>query len=189
MKLYRETQDSFPQTAGSSDYQRKMEKSYPIHPELFDQLYQAWSSIETFQRTRGILRLMAQVVHELWASNDKSVLIMPSNVNMASLRVQPELTKYLGSEWSAILANDIDGEQSIPYQVDNSQPNLGKVHASRRVARALFMGTAPVSSASGSGMEDKQIYLGVVQPGEKPNLFGVMRSAVCKIVQPICTLI
>lgn len=172
MKLYRETQDSFPQTVSSSDYQRKMEKSYPIHPELFDQLYQTWSSIETFQRTRGILRLMAQVVHEQWASDNKYVLIMPSNVNMASLRVQPELTKYLGSEWSAILANDIDSEQSIPSQVDNSQPNLGKVHASRRVARALFMGTAPVSSASGSGMEDKQIYLGVVQPGEKPNLFG-----------------
>jgi predicted AAA+ superfamily ATPase len=172
MKLYRETQDSFPQVASSSDYERKMAKSYPIHPELFDQLYQTWSSIENFQRTRGILRLMAQVVHELWASSDKSVLIMPSNVNMVSPRVQPELTKYLGSEWSAILANDIDGEQSIPYQVDNSQPNLGKVHASRRVARSLFMGTAPLSSTSGSGMEDKQIYLGIVQPGEKPNLFG-----------------
>ena len=68
MKMYRETQDSFPQTASSSDYQRKMEKSYPIHPELFDKLYQTWSSVETFQRTRGILRLMAQVVHEQWAS-------------------------------------------------------------------------------------------------------------------------
>ena len=88
---------------------------------------------------------MAQVVHELWASSDKSVLIMPSSEYGIS-RVQPELTKYLGSEWSAILANDIDGEQSIPYQVDNNQPNLGKVHASRRVARALFMGTAPLAN-------------------------------------------
>ena len=53
MKLYRETQDSFPQVAGDSEYENKMAKSYPIHPELFDQLYQTWSSIETFQRTRG----------------------------------------------------------------------------------------------------------------------------------------
>lgn len=172
MKLYRETQDKFPLKTNSSDYLGKMEKSYPIHPELFDQLYQTWSSIENFQRTRGILRLMAQVVHELWASDDKSALIMPSNVNMSSSRIQPELTKYLSPEWSAILANDIDGEQSIPYQVDNSQPNLGKIHASRRVARALFIGTAPVQSKSGYGMEDKQIYLGTVQPGEKPNLFS-----------------
>ncbi len=176
MKLYREMNDKFPTKTNSSDYQRKMEKSYPIHPELFDQLYQTWSSIENFQRTRGILRLMAQVVNELWVSDDKSALIMPSNVNMSSSRVQPELTKYLDSVWPAILANDIDGEQSISYQVDSSQPNLGKIHASRRVARALFIGTAPVQSGSksksGTGMEDKQIYLGTVQPGEKPNLFG-----------------
>jgi predicted AAA+ superfamily ATPase len=47
-----------------------LEKAYPIHPELFDQLYTSWGSLEKFQRTRGVLRLMAQVIHELWMGND-----------------------------------------------------------------------------------------------------------------------
>ena len=38
----------------------------PIHPELFDRLYEDWSSLERFQRTRGVLRLMNTVIHALW---------------------------------------------------------------------------------------------------------------------------
>ena len=76
-KLYRENSNDFPQGCGDEDYRRKLEKAYPIHPELFDQLYTCWGSLEKFQRTRGVLRLMAQVIHELWINNDPSVMIMP----------------------------------------------------------------------------------------------------------------
>ena len=40
--------------------------SYPIHPELFDRLSKDWASLEKFQRTRGVLRFMANVVGVLW---------------------------------------------------------------------------------------------------------------------------
>ena len=92
-KLYRTNTDSFPQGCGNEDYRRKLEKAYPIHPELFDQLYINWGSIEKFQRTRGVLRFMAQVIHQLWMANDPSVIIMPGSVPVSSPRVEPELTK------------------------------------------------------------------------------------------------
>ena len=38
--------------------------------ELFDQLYKSWGSLEKFQRTRGVLRLMAQAIHELWMNGE-----------------------------------------------------------------------------------------------------------------------
>ncbi|MBL6940543.1 MAG: DUF499 domain-containing protein [Rhodospirillales bacterium] len=81
-KLYRENTDTFPAGCDTEEYKRKMEKAFPIHPELFDQLYETWGAIEKFQRTRGILRLMAQVIHQLWMDNDKSVMIMPASVPM-----------------------------------------------------------------------------------------------------------
>jgi predicted AAA+ superfamily ATPase len=94
-KLYRENPGDFPQGCGDEDYRRKLEKSYPIHPEMFDQLYTSWGSLEKFQRTRGVLRLMAQVIHELWMGNDPSVMIMPGSVAISSARVEPELLHYL----------------------------------------------------------------------------------------------
>ena len=145
MKLYSEDKDSFPQLSDSGDYKSKLEKSYPIHPELFDQLYNTWSSIDKFQRTRGILRLMAQVVHELWIRNDPFILIMPCSVPVSSQRVEPELTKYLEQGWPAIIAGEVDGSNSVPYQIDANQPSLGRILATRRVARTLFISTAPIS--------------------------------------------
>jgi len=172
LKLYRENRDSFPLGCESEDYRRKLEKAYPIHPELFDQLYVTWGSIEKFQRTRGVLRFMAQVVHQLWMATDPSVMIMPGSVPASSPRVEPELSKYLSQSWRSIIAGDVDGVQSIPYQIDQGAPNLNRYSATRRVARALFMGTAPISESKNRGLDDKQINLGVVQPGEKPNIFG-----------------
>jgi hypothetical protein len=39
--------------------------SYPIRPELFDRLSKDWASLEKFQRARGVLRFMANVVDVL----------------------------------------------------------------------------------------------------------------------------
>ncbi|WP_343081505.1 DUF499 domain-containing protein [Ostreiculturibacter nitratireducens] len=171
-KLYRENANDFPNGCSDEDYRRKLEKAYPIHPELFDQLYTSWGSLEKFQRTRGVLRLMAQVIHELWMGSDPSVMIMPGSVAISSARVEPELLHYLDSSWQSIIAGDVDGVTSTPYKIDQSAPNLNRYSATRRVARAVFMGTAPTHGQENKGLDDKQINLGVVQPGERPAIFG-----------------
>lgn len=171
-KLYRDNADDFPQGCGDEDYRRKLEKSYPIHPELFDQLYTSWGSLEKFQRTRGVLRLMAQVIHELWMGNDPSVMIMPGSVSISSARVEPELLHYLDASWQSIIAGDVDGAVSTPYRIDQAAPNLNRFSATRRVARTIFMGTAPTHQQDNTGLDAKQILLGVVQPGESPAIFG-----------------
>ena len=171
-KLYRENSNEFPQGCADEDYRRKLEKAYPIHPELFDQLYTTWGSLEKFQRTRGVLRLMAQAIHELWMNGDPSVMIMPGSVAVSSPRVEPELLHYLDVSWQSIIAGDVDGTTSTPYKIDQSAPNLNRYSATRRVARAIFMGTAPTAQQQNTGLDDKQINLGVVQPGERPAIFG-----------------
>jgi predicted AAA+ superfamily ATPase len=171
-KLYRENPNDFPQGCADEDYRRKLEKAYPIHPDLFDHLYTAWGSLDKFQRTRGVLRLMAQVIHELWMSGDPSVVIMPGSVAISSARVEPELLHYLPNAWQGIIAGDVDGVSSTPYKVDQSAPNLNRYSATRRVARAVFVATAPTEGQQNRGIDDKRINLGVVQPGEKVAIFG-----------------
>ena len=171
-KLYRENSNDFPLGCADEDYRRKLEKAFPIHPELFDQLYTSWGSLEKFQRTRGVLRLMAQVIHELWMNNDPSVMIMPGSVAVSSPRVEPELLHYLEVNWQSIIAGDVDGTGSTPYKIDQSAPNLNRYSAARRVARTIFMGTSPLHQQENKGLDDKQINLGVVQPGERAAVFG-----------------
>ncbi|MCY4055150.1 MAG: DUF499 domain-containing protein [Cyanobacteria bacterium MAG CAR4_bin_6] len=171
-KLYQESRNSFPPGCAEEDYRRKLDKAYPIHPDLFDHLYTAWGSLEQFQRTRGVLRLMAQVVHALWMSDDRSLMVMPGSVPVCSPRVEPELLNYLPKAWRNIIAADVDGQNSTPYAVDQSAPNLNRCSAARRVARAVFVATAATEGQENLGIDDKRLYLGVVQPGEKIPVFG-----------------
>jgi len=171
-RLYRDNSNEFPQGCADENYRRKLEKAYPIHPELFDRLYETWGTLEKFQRTRGVLRLMAQVIHELWINGDPSAMIMPGSVAIGSERVGPELLRYLDTNWQSIIAGDIDGQNATPYRIDRDTPNLSRYSATRRVARTIFMGSAPTSTEQNPGLDDRQINLGVVQPGEKPAIFG-----------------
>ena len=172
IKMYRENPGDFPQGCSDEDYRRKLEKAYPIHPDLFDHLYSTWGALDKFQRTRGVLRLMAQVIHELWMAGDPSVMIMPGNMTISSDRVEPELLHYLSPAWQAIIADDIDGSSSTPYRIDQTAPNLNRYSATRRVARAVFTGTAPHDALERKGIDDKRVNLGVVQPGERIAIFS-----------------
>src|ERR1019366_2940089 len=78
--LYRTQKQEFPQGCEKSDYEQRLRAAYPIHPEVFDRLYSDWSTLAKFQRTRGVLRLMAAVIHSLWEKGDRNPLIMPANI-------------------------------------------------------------------------------------------------------------
>ena len=180
LKLYKEYSEDFPEFVNTPDYKKKLELSYPIHPELFDKLYNVWGGIDKFQRTRGILRFMSEVVHELWNSNSSDLLLMPSCINIASPNIQPELTKYLSSGWPSIISEDIDGLQSTAYNLDSRYQTLGKHSVCKRLSRALFMGTSPLSEADEiKGINLKEINLGTIQAGENPSHFqdGLTRLA------------
>ena len=170
--LYRAQGQEFPPECRDSGYEQRLKAAYPIHPEIFDRLYTDWSTLVKFQRTRGVLRLMAAVIHSLWEKGDRNPLIMPANIPIDEPRVQFELTRYLSDNWVPILEKDIDGPSSLPLQIDGEVPNLGKYAATRRVARTIYLGSAPTASAANRGMEDRRVKLGCVMPGESPAVFG-----------------
>ena len=171
--LYQSQQQEFPPECRAADYEKRIKAAYPIHPEIFDRLYNDWSTLVKFQRTRGVLRLMAAVIHSLWEKGDRNPLILPSMIPIDEPRVQFELTRYLSDNWVPVLEKDVDGPNSLPLRLDGELAGtLGKYAACRRVARTVYLGSAPLTHAAHRGLEDRRIKLGCVMPGESTAVFG-----------------
>lgn len=169
---YQRHTGEFPPDTKEAAYQRRLEREFPIHPELFDRLFADWSSLERFQRTRGVLRLMARVIRELWERQDGSPMIMPGTIPLDQAEVVSELKQYLDDSWIPVIESEVDGPQSVPFTLDSTNQTIGRYAAGRRVARTIFMGSAPKASAAHRGIDDQRIRLGAVQPGENPATFG-----------------
>ncbi len=172
-KMYRDSPNEFPRDAGETAYLHRLEQAYPIHPELFDRLYQDWSTLEGFQQTRGVLRLMATVIHRLWDDDDHSLLILPGSVPLWEGKVRHEILRYLPGNWPAIIDQDIDGDRSKPREQDRAHTRFNELAASRRVARSVFIGSAPSDrSQQARGVTQEQVHLATAQPGESPAVFN-----------------
>ncbi|MDR1392968.1 MAG: DUF499 domain-containing protein [Bifidobacteriaceae bacterium] len=177
--MYRENQSQFPRHVSQpgTSYEARIKASYPLHPELLDRLYEDWSALERFQRTRGVLKLISSVVHELWAEGDTSPLILPGNVPLAATTVNTDLTQYLEDSWRPIIDGDIDGPQATAARIDNTKSSLGSRHVTRRIARTVFMGAAPRSRSARKGLDKQYVWLGTAVPGDALGNFGAALDA------------
>ena len=169
---YARQRREFPADSREPNYEQRLKDAYPIHPELFDLLYERWGSLERFQRTRGVLRLMAGIIHSLWESNDRNLMILPGTIPVADAEVATKLNSYLPESYSAVLRRDVDGAGSLPAAIDGEVTTLGKYHACRRVTRTVFMGSAPTKDGANRGVDEARVKLGCVQPGESVATFG-----------------
>ena len=172
-QLYDENPSDFPVECRDALYLDRLRRAYPIHPELFDRLYEDWSPLENFQKTRGVLRFMAAVIHHLWINEDRAPLILPGSIPLDSPPVREELLRYLSESWNAVVDKDVDGNRSEPRAIDEANTRFGEISAARRVARTIFMGSAPHGSEQAvRGLEEMRIRLGVVQPDEHVSVFN-----------------
>ena len=171
-KMYGDNDKDFPRDCREGKYRDEIRSSYPIHPELFRRLYDDWSTLDKFQRTRGVLRLLAKVIHRLWEAQDGGLLIMPASIPMDDHAVKSELTRYLPDVWEPIISQDVDGPNSLPLSIDQEVRNMGRYSACRRVARALYIGTAPGAESDTPGVGSEHIRLACAQPGETVATFS-----------------
>jgi hypothetical protein len=119
-----------------------------------------------------VLKLVSSIVHELWASNDTSPLILPGNVPLDATTVNTDLTQYLEDQWKPIIDSDIDGPGSTAQQIDLDRPNLGQRFVTQRIARSIFMGAAPRIKSSRKGLDKQYLWLGTAIPGDTLGNFG-----------------
>src|SRR5262249_28065604 len=115
-------------------YYDRLARAYPIHPEVFDRLYEDWTTIDGFQRTRGVLKLMAKVIARLWKDNNQDLMILPGSLPLADGDVRNELTYLLPPGWDPVIEGDIDGDRAETTELEAREPRFGQVNAARRVA-------------------------------------------------------
>ena len=164
-----------PQETQEARYFDRMTQSYPIHPEVFAQLYEEWTTIEGFQRTRGVLKLMAKTIFRLWQDNNKDLMILPGSLPLYDGSARNELIYYLGPGWDPVMDRDIDGEKAETTMLEAKETRFGSVQAARRVARTVFLSSAPssVSMRSGTrGIDRARVLLGCLQPGQTSSLYS-----------------
>jgi predicted AAA+ superfamily ATPase len=170
--FYTANRDDFPQETQESRYFERLVHAYPIHPEVFDRLYEDWSTLDNFQRTRGVLKMMAKVIHRLWKDGNNDPLIMPGSLPLYDADVRNEVIYYLPQGWDPVIERDVDGERAETTEIENKDTRFGSVQACRRSARTVFLGSAPTTTNQVTrGLELERVILGVIQPGQQTGLF------------------
>ncbi len=172
-KMYQNSRREYPENASEQDYLQRMKDCYPIHPEIFDRLFQDWTAMPGFQRTRGVLRMMATCISRLYQEQDQSLLIMPANLTLDDPTLADEFTRLLaraGGNWDPVV-QEIDSHGSRTDQIDKgSQVFIEVGSAARRIARTVFLGSAPTGALK--GVTTRQIHLGAVEPGQGVSVYN-----------------
>ncbi|GHU44749.1 hypothetical protein AGMMS50289_13810 [Betaproteobacteria bacterium] len=175
--------EDFPRETLESHYLDRLKQAYPIHPEVFDRLYEDWSSLDNFQRTRGVLKLMAKVIHRLWKDGNSDLLLMPGSFPLMDADARNEMVNYLPQGWDPVVERDVDGERAETTEIENQDTRLGSVQACRRAARTIFLGSAPsTANQVVRGIELGRVILGVAQPGQQ---IGLYKDALRRLVDKL----
>jgi len=170
---YRRNAAEFPPQAKEAAYLEEMRACYPIHPELLGRLAKDWSGLEKFQRTRGVLKLMAHIIATLWRGETKDPMILPGRVPLKDERVRASILVPVEPGYGAVLDREVEGDTALPAQMEaNPSRNITRARAATRVARALFLCSVPSASQANKGITGQDVRLACAEPGDQLDVFG-----------------
>ena len=166
--MYHNRRDALPLEADRVAYVERIKKAYPFHPELIDIFRVRWGSDSRFQRTRGVLRLLASIVKDLWQRRSTLVgtqaLIQTSDVQLENLpTLQSTITSLMGAQWDSVMHADVFGTISNAYKLDeqNAGNNIGKYRLATAVTTTILMASVGSSSQK---ISLKQLKLCLLKP-------------------------
>ncbi len=166
--MYQSMLTEIPAYALKTDYKERLKKSYPFHPELIDMFRLRWASNPYFQRTRGVLRILASIISDLWkrqtSLTGSQFLIHTSDVTLSNLEsLTSQITILNGPSWDAVINADISGTSSNAFKIDNEVKGLGAHNISQGAAATILMGTFG-SKGQNKGVGIDEIKLCMVKP-------------------------
>jgi len=163
-----------PQRATRSQYAEEIARSYPFHPELLTTLNRKTSTIPNFQKTRGVLRLLAQTVRKLWQEKPQDCyLIAPYHIDLSDEQTANDLTSRLDRPQykqviEADIASPLEGTQSHAQEIDQDFVAASRPPYAQRVARTIFLHS--LVQVGQTGVDPADLRLAVLQPNDDPSL-------------------
>jgi predicted AAA+ superfamily ATPase len=86
-----------------------------------------------------------------------------------------------------VIERDIDGDRAETTALESKEPRFGQVGAARRIARTIFLGSAPSSVASkvaARGIDRAHIVPGCLQPGQSSSVYADALSRIAARKEP-----
>jgi len=120
------------------------EATYPFHPSVISVFERKWQSLPKFQRTRGILRLLALWVsyayQQAFQAASKEPLITLGSAPLADSLFRAAVFEQLGEpRLEAAILSDIAGEKAHAVRMDAEAPEtINRARLHQKVATAVF---------------------------------------------------
>ena len=169
--FYNDLDDAVPTQVRNSEYREKLERAYPFHPELIDALYHKWGSFPTFQRTRGVLRLMAEALGTMYEERLPAAVIQSSIMPLHVPGLKREFIKHIGSEWDGVLDADVSGSNAKAKEIDKQLDSELRNHRlATGLATSVFINS--FSGAERTGIPLRELRVSLLREGTPKNIAG-----------------
>lgn len=167
--MYHDLWSELPGRSNKSEYANLLKRSYPFHPEVINIFKDKWASHPQFQRTRGVLRLLASMVSDLWKRRNNlsgtHTLIHASHIQLENLNtLTGEIKKLYGMGYDAVISSDVSGVGSNAYQIDQDKPAFGEHNLTQGISAAVFLNSFG-STGVNQGITVKELKLQLLVPG------------------------
>jgi predicted AAA+ superfamily ATPase len=170
MRMIEENWMEMPSNLNKLEYKERLKKSYPFHPELIDVFRVRWASSPDFQRTRGVLRLLAAIVSDLWSRKESlagsNLLIDAGDVNFANVdALSGQLKRLYGESFGvSVIPADVAGSISNAYKIDDARPQFGAASIAKGIAAVVLLNSFGTDGAN-RGVSVADIKLNLLEPG------------------------
>jgi hypothetical protein len=166
--LYSDLGTAVPMQATRSEYKQRLLKSYPFHPELVDLFRLRWASNHNFQRTRGVLRLLAAIVSDLYQRQGSltgtNLLIHASDVSFENVEaVRSKLKELFGNGFDAVMDADVSGHSSNAFKNDEDNADYRTQRLTQGLTATILMGTFGAEGAN-KGLSVEELKLAFLKP-------------------------
>lgn len=180
-RLWKRNRDTLASDAMSPEIRDQFIKGYPLHPETLNVMTEKMSSLSTFQRTRGMLRLLARTVHRMWDVRPPDAFaVHPHHIDPGHPPIRSEFTTKLNqSAFSPALSADIAAvsgkDPAISQKLDHAL-FPGQAPVVGYVARTIFLNTMAFGDAA-QGVSPEHLRYSIASPAIDPALVEAARKA------------
>uniref|UniRef100_A0A7C5VEP3 ATP-binding protein n=1 Tax=Thermus caliditerrae TaxID=1330700 RepID=A0A7C5VEP3_9DEIN len=140
--------------------------TYPFHPTVLSVFERKWQSLPRFQRTRGILRLLALWVSHAWQrayrEGTKEPLITLGSAPLEDLLFRAATFEQLGEgRLEAAVLSDIAGEEAHAVRLDQEAgSSVKRLRLHQQVATAVFFESSGGQVRNGATLPEVRLAVG-----------------------------
>lgn len=157
-RVSKEAAGTLPADAAGAAYAKRIVECYPFHPRLLDTATDRLGAMQDFQKSRGVLRLFARIIRDVWEAKEDVELITAGEITWSSPRIQADLLNRLNrNEFKAAISADVEKHGG---DLDGGAER--GIH--RRVASAIMLESIPLTP--NSGLEPSDLTLAILRPDE-----------------------